>query len=74
MFAALCSRRARTWAGLPFTEPEIRRLGELWFRALRALATCDAASDAAGLTPSDIPLVALSQDEIERIESMYTRD
>ena len=53
------------------TEAEVRDLAEGWFAALEALVRHAAAAGAGGRTPSDLPLVALSQAEIERLESTY---
>ena len=56
-----------TWAGAQLSAVAVQALAEAWLGALEALA-CDAATGAGGHTPSDFPLVALSQSEIERIE------
>ncbi|MET3982551.1 non-ribosomal peptide synthase/polyketide synthase [Streptomyces sp. PvR034] len=53
-----------TWAEGLLSEDEVRDLAEGWFAALTALATVDAG----GLTPSDLPLVDLSQGDIEELE------
>jgi amino acid adenylation domain-containing protein/non-ribosomal peptide synthase protein (TIGR01720 family) len=62
-----------TWTWLPtaFSEPEIRLLAEGWFHVLGTLVQQCAQPGMGGLTPSDLPLVALSQSEIERLESEY---
>jgi len=46
-------------------------IADRWAAALRALAAHIAATGATGLTPSDVPLVTLSQDEIDEFEGMY---
>ena len=51
----------------------MRDLAQRWFRALEALVRHAAQPDAGGRTPSDLPLVALSQAEIERLEQRYPR-
>ena len=48
-------------------------LAQSWFRALEALVRHAAQPGAGGRSPSDLPLVALSQAEIERLESRYPR-
>ncbi|MER5551556.1 amino acid adenylation domain-containing protein [Streptomyces sp. NPDC002793] len=56
------------WADDRFTEAEVREVAEGWFAALRALLRHCARPGAGGLTPSDVPLVALDQDEIDAVE------
>ncbi|HEY4903680.1 MAG TPA: amino acid adenylation domain-containing protein [Candidatus Sulfotelmatobacter sp.] len=62
-----------TWTWLPaaFSEQDIRLLAEGWFHVLEALVHHCAKPGMGGFTPSDLPLVALSQSEIERLESEY---
>ncbi|WP_280409598.1 non-ribosomal peptide synthase/polyketide synthase [Nocardia brasiliensis] len=50
---------------------ETAELAELWRRAAVGLARCATGPDAGGLTPSDLPLVALDQTEIEVLEAQY---
>ena len=50
-------------------EAAVRDLAETWFRALEALVRHVARPGAGGRTPSDLALVDLTQDEIERLES-----
>ncbi|MFI2238019.1 non-ribosomal peptide synthase/polyketide synthase [Streptomyces chrestomyceticus] len=54
-----------TWADGLLSEDEVRDLAEAWFASLGALAEIGAG----GLTPSDLPLVDLSQGDIEELES-----
>ncbi|MFF7070322.1 amino acid adenylation domain-containing protein [Streptomyces pseudovenezuelae] len=56
------------WAAELLTEAEVGELGEMWFRALRTLVDHVRRPDAGGHSPSDLPLVALSQDEIDRLQ------
>ncbi|MFE9701916.1 amino acid adenylation domain-containing protein [Streptomyces sp. NPDC005930] len=57
-----------TWPGALLTEDDVRRLATAWFDALRALAACaEGDQDAGGLVPSDVPLVDLTQAEIDRL-------
>ncbi|MFD3716804.1 amino acid adenylation domain-containing protein, partial [Streptomyces sp. NPDC058677] len=58
-----------TWAGELLGEESVRELAEGWFRALRELAEHSRTLGAGGLTPSDVPLVAVSQAEIETLEA-----
>jgi non-ribosomal peptide synthase protein (TIGR01720 family) len=61
-----------TWAPALITDAEVRALAEFWFNALEALAHYAAKPEAnKGHTPSDLPLVSLSQAEIERLERLY---
>ncbi|HUS17077.1 MAG TPA: amino acid adenylation domain-containing protein, partial [Chloroflexia bacterium] len=60
-----------TWAPALLTEAEVRDLAASWFQALEALVRHTAQPGAGGRTPSDLPLVSLSQAEIERLEQQY---
>jgi non-ribosomal peptide synthase protein (TIGR01720 family) len=57
-----------TWSSPPWPHGFIARLAERWERALTQLIAHAATPLAGGLTPSDLPLVALSQSEIEELE------
>ncbi|MEU5404190.1 amino acid adenylation domain-containing protein [Streptomyces sp. NPDC005963] len=50
---------------------EVSELAGLWVRALTALARHVDTPEAGGLTPSDAPLVEVSQEEIETWESRF---
>ncbi|MBK1783698.1 non-ribosomal peptide synthetase [Prauserella cavernicola] len=50
---------------------EVGALTERWFAALDGLAAHTADPDAGGHTPSDVPLVSLSQDQIEMLENNW---
>ena len=53
-------------------EAQVRALAQGWFGALQALVRhVGEAPHAGGRTPSDLPLVALTQGEIEALESRY---
>src|SRR4051812_49741913 len=67
------ARFTATWSWAPalVTDAEVRDLAERWFAALEALVRHATAPGAGGRTPSDLPLVALSQAEIEGLESAY---
>jgi amino acid adenylation domain-containing protein/non-ribosomal peptide synthase protein (TIGR01720 family) len=61
-----------SWMSALQTEKAVRDLAERWFEALEALVLHAAQPGAGGRTPSDHPLVALSQAEIEALESKYS--
>nr|WP_227985270.1 non-ribosomal peptide synthetase [Nocardia spumae] len=48
------------------TVDEVEELAALWVRALRGLATHIESDTAGGFTPSDFPLVTVTQDDIDR--------
>ncbi|HEY2116419.1 MAG TPA: amino acid adenylation domain-containing protein, partial [Candidatus Angelobacter sp.] len=60
-----------TWMPGIFSEQDVRLLAEGWFHMLEALVQHSEQPGVGGLTPSDVPLVALSQAEIDRLESEY---
>ncbi|MFI1935460.1 amino acid adenylation domain-containing protein [Streptomyces sp. NPDC020330] len=62
-----------TWPGELLSEQDVRELGEAWAHGLEAVATHTAQPGAGGRTPSDLPLVPLSQGEIDRIEETWPR-
>ncbi|MEF3115012.1 amino acid adenylation domain-containing protein [Streptomyces chrestomyceticus] len=61
------------WAWDPalVSEAAVRRLGHAWFRAAEDLVACAAQTDAGGRTPSDLDLVALTQDDIDQLETEW---
>ncbi|MFF8919566.1 condensation domain-containing protein, partial [Streptomyces sp. NPDC015032] len=50
---------------------DVQQLADLWRTALEALARHAAGPGAGGLTPSDVPLVSVTQREIEAWERQY---
>ncbi|WP_190140763.1 condensation domain-containing protein, partial [Streptomyces longispororuber] len=54
-----------------FTEAEVEELAALWRTALEGLARHATAPEAGGLTPSDVPLVKVSQAELNGWERSY---
>ncbi|HEY0696831.1 MAG TPA: amino acid adenylation domain-containing protein, partial [Micromonospora sp.] len=58
-----------SWPTDLLTEADVRALADRWFRALRALAEHAGRGDVSALSPSDLPLVQLSQAEIDRLAS-----
>src|SRR5262249_31478162 len=67
------ARAAGRWAGAPgaCTGAGGRDLAQRWFLALEGLVGHAALPEAGGRSPSDLPLVALTQGEIERLERQY---
>ncbi|MEU5092044.1 non-ribosomal peptide synthase/polyketide synthase [Streptomyces sp. NPDC021356] len=63
-----------TWAARLLAEDEVREVAEAWFAALRGLAEHAHHPDAGGLTPSDVSLLSLSQDEIDAFEDDFFAD
>ncbi|MEU9609745.1 amino acid adenylation domain-containing protein [Streptomyces sp. NPDC048057] len=55
------------WAAGVLSEAEVRELGEAWFEALRALVTHVERPGAGGLTPSDVPLAGVTQEELDAL-------
>ncbi|GGN34808.1 non-ribosomal peptide synthetase [Streptomyces fuscichromogenes] len=60
-----------SWADGHLTEDEVRERADAWCAALEALATHVRDTAASGLTPGDLPLVDLRQDEIEQLEAAF---
>ncbi|MEV5934742.1 non-ribosomal peptide synthase/polyketide synthase [Streptomyces sp. NPDC052079] len=63
-----------TWARRLLSETEVRQVAEGWLAALRGLAEHARHPDAGGLTPSDVSLVTVSQDEIDAFEDDFFAD
>ncbi|OXM52850.1 condensation domain-containing protein [Amycolatopsis alba] len=62
-------RATWTWAGSMVSEVDTRELAESWFTMLRTLVAHARQPWAGGLTPSDLTLSSLGQNELEEIES-----
>src|SRR4029450_9156756 len=62
-----------SWAPALVTEQEVRDLAQGWFAALEALVRDAQRPGTGGRSPSDLPLVSLSQGEIERLERQYAQ-
>src|SRR5579864_6169859 len=60
-----------TWMPGIFSENDVRLLAEGWFHMLESLVHYSEQPGAGGLTPSDAPLVTLSQSEIDQLEGEY---
>ncbi|MFF2378426.1 amino acid adenylation domain-containing protein [Streptomyces xiamenensis] len=59
------------WPDGVLREDAVRDLGETWRRALTAFVRHAATPGAGGSTPSDMPLLSLTQNEIDLFEDMY---
>src|SRR6202163_983912 len=57
-----------TWAPEVVEQEQVRELAESWFHVLKLLVQHAAEDDAGGLTPSDLQLVNLTQEEIDLLE------
>ncbi|MFP8961540.1 amino acid adenylation domain-containing protein [Streptomyces nanhaiensis] len=62
-----------TWTDGRLTEEEVRSLTDLWFAALDSLVLHARTPGAGGRSPSDLPLVRLDQEEIDRLERAHPR-
>jgi non-ribosomal peptide synthase protein (TIGR01720 family) len=60
-----------TWAPALLDEAAVSDLARSWFAALEAMVRHVAQPGAGGRTPSDVPLVTLTQGELERLERAY---
>lgn len=59
-----------TWATSVLDEAQVRRLSGLWFEALAGI--CEhVRHGGGGLTPSDLALTPLSQQQIDELERLY---
>ena len=58
-----------SWASSLLSEPQVRELAKTWFDALALLANHAGHKHLKGLTPSDLPLVSLSQHDINLLEA-----
>jgi aspartate racemase len=54
-----------SWPDGPLTEPEVRAVADTWFAALRALTRHALGQGTEVRTPSDLPLVSVTQHEID---------
>ncbi|NYI04382.1 non-ribosomal peptide synthetase [Allostreptomyces psammosilenae] len=57
-----------SWPGRLLTEAEVAALAELWIQALHGLAAHARHPGSGGHTPSDFPLVALDQRQVDEFE------
>jgi non-ribosomal peptide synthase protein (TIGR01720 family) len=61
---------AWTWAPSALEEAQVSRLSRLWFDALAGICA-HVRSGGGGLTPSDLALAPLSQQQIDELERLY---
>jgi len=62
-----------SWAPALLSEDAVRGLAQEWFHTLEVLVAHAGRSGIRGLTPSDVPLVELSQVEIDHFEKKHGR-
>ena len=60
-----------TWAAQLLDEPDVTELAHLWTATLTGLATHATQPDAGGLTPSDLTITGISQEDISGLEAMW---
>ncbi|HET9182772.1 MAG TPA: amino acid adenylation domain-containing protein [Candidatus Angelobacter sp.] len=60
-----------TWMPGIVSEQDVHFIAEGWFHMLEALVQHSEQPGAGGFTPSDLPLVSLTQSEIDRLEGEY---
>ena len=59
-----------TWASSALDRAQVSRLSQLWFEALAGICA-HVRGGGGGLTPSDIALARLSQQQIDELERQY---
>ncbi|MBB5959617.1 amino acid adenylation domain-containing protein/non-ribosomal peptide synthase protein (TIGR01720 family) [Saccharothrix tamanrassetensis] len=59
-----------SWAPGNWSRTDVERLAEHWSQALHALVTHTTQPDAGGHTPSDFPLLTLTQHQVEHLEAI----
>ncbi|WP_405783769.1 amino acid adenylation domain-containing protein [Streptomyces sp. NBC_00859] len=62
-------RAVWSWAGGVLEQERVARLAQAWFAELTAIADAVSEGRAGGHTPSDFPLVALTQYDVDTLES-----
>lgn len=60
-----------TWPSDLLKEEDMESLSDAFTRALRAVVEHGERPDAGGWTPSDLPLVALDQAQIDRLQNKW---
>ncbi|WP_297624194.1 amino acid adenylation domain-containing protein [Nocardia sp.] len=60
-----------TWAANLLAEADIQALAETWLQALSAIVRYARTPRAGGLVPADVPLVTLSQAEIDLVQAAW---
>ncbi|WP_158881412.1 non-ribosomal peptide synthetase [Amycolatopsis anabasis] len=64
-------RATWAWAGDGCVRADAEELSRNWVRALRALVRQARDGETAGFTPSDVPLVSLSQSQLDKISAKW---
>ncbi|HEX7817679.1 condensation domain-containing protein, partial [Dyella sp.] len=59
------------WAARLFERHDMTSLADDWFAALESLVAFASKPQSASLTPSDMPLLSMNQDDIDYLESLY---
>jgi non-ribosomal peptide synthase protein (TIGR01720 family) len=62
-----------SWAPAVISEDDVRGICQAWMHLLEAVAQHCMEPEAGGLTPSDVPLVSINQDEIEFLRERMRR-
>ncbi|MGP3976398.1 amino acid adenylation domain-containing protein [Streptomyces sp. 8N114] len=62
-----------SWNGTLLDGEAVDELARMWFVALEAITACADRPGMGGLTPSDVPLVDLTQEQIERLEADFSQ-
>ena len=63
-------RAAWWWAPSALEHTQVSRLGQLWFDALTGMCA-NVRRGGGGLTPSDLAVGGLSQEQIDELERLY---
>lgn len=61
------------WATELYAEDRVSRLATGWFSWLKALSELTQVDDIGGFTPSDVPLVALQQAGLSKLQAKWTK-
>ncbi|WP_387464065.1 phototemtide A non-ribosomal peptide synthetase PttB [Photorhabdus sp. RM323S] len=62
-----------SWARALHTEERISVLGNHWFRWLKAMSQLSTVPDAGGFTPSDITMLSLKQNSLEKLQAKWKK-
>lgn len=62
-----------SWATELYAEDRVSRLATGWFSWLKALSQLTQVDDIGGFTPSDVPLVALQQAGLSKLQAKWTK-
>ncbi len=62
-----------SWARALHTEKSISVLGNHWFRWLKAISQLSTVPDTGGFTPSDITMLSLKQNSLEKLQAKWKK-